>query len=65
MPPIKTGEEHDLAASTASPKSFAINLFPKPPVYPLDDGTFGSTPGTGLYESVDQQRPVLVLIILT
>lgn len=62
---MNTGEEHDLAASTAKPKSLAINLFPNPPVYPLEDGTFGSTPGTGLYESVDQQRPVLELIILS
>lgn len=37
-----------VAASWLSPRSLSIKDEPKPPLYSLEDGTLGITPGTGL-----------------
>ena len=41
-----------------------MSFTPKPPWYLLLEGIPSLTPGTGLYNSLDQQRPELILRML-
>ena len=52
------------AHSYLTPPTLVIRAVPNPPWYLLLDGTPSNTPGTGLYNSDDQQRPELMFRIL-
>ena len=56
--PIGVDVEVLVAASWLSPRSLSIKDAPNPPLYSLEEGTLGWTPGQGLYVSTDQHLPV-------
>ena len=63
--PIGIGVLETVATDEAIPRSFVIKAVPKPPAYGSgrDAGAFGRIPGTGLFTSEAQQRPVEELMI--